>query len=98
MKKTTVKINENMLLKIVSESVKKILSESAFDGHDYDDDYEEDYPLYDVIEYIRHGVNDEVIHEVLSGIVYDKNDNPVGKLNDLHFKYTPKNGRNGGFR
>lgn len=99
-KKSSVTLTEAQLRNIVAESVKKALSEEERDSIEYtsrvyDDDYFEKIPAFDVIEYVKHGINSEETHEVLSGMLYDKSGKPVGKLNDLHFRYDPS-GRHGG--
>lgn len=86
MKKNVVKINENTLRQIVAESVKNALNEMWDDL--------EDIMVYDLISNI--GLSEDDKHQLLSATLYDKNDNPVGKLNDLHVKYDARNGKNDG--
>lgn len=88
MKKNVVKINENAIRKIIADSIKKTLMEAV------DDDYLEDIMVYDLISNI--GLSEDYKHQLLSATLYDSNDNPVGKLNDLHVKYDARNGKNDG--
>ena len=81
------KLSEKHLRKIISESVKRALNEM--------EDGLEDVMIYHLIANL--GLSEEDKHDLLSATLYDKNDNPVGKLNDLHVKYDARNGRNGGF-
>ena len=84
----TVNVNESQLRKIVAESIKKTLMEAI------DDDYLEDIMIYDLISKL--GISENAKHELLSATLYNGNDEPVGKLNDLHVKYDARDGRNGG--
>ncbi len=88
MKKNTIRLNENALRQIVAESIKKTLMEAI------DDDYLEDIMIYDLISELK--MPENVKHELLSATLYDGNDEPVGKLNDLHVKFDARDGRNGG--
>jgi len=96
MKKNTVKLTEFQLKKVISESVRKVLKE--FQDVDYtDEDYVENIAAYDIIYSVRNDFTLDMVHQVLAGTLYDKNDKPVGCLNDLHYKYDARNGGNQGF-
>lgn len=86
--KNTIKFNKSHLKRIVAESVKKILEEA------FDDGYLEDVMVHEIISGL--GLSESIKHELLSATLYNGNDEPVGKLNDLHVKYDPRDGRNGG--
>ena len=86
--KNAVKLNESQLRKIVSESVKKILGEATDEG------YLDDIMVHELIS--RMGISESDKHEVLTATLYNSNDKPVGKLNDLHVKFDARDGRNGG--
>ena len=86
--KNAVKLNESQLRKIVFESVKKILGEAIDEG------YLEDIMMYELISGMRISESDK--HELLTATLYNSNDEPVGKLNDLHVKFDARDGRNGG--
>ena len=87
--KNAVKLNESDVKRIVAESLKKTLEEA------FDDGYLEDVMVHEIISGL--GLSESVKHELLSATLYNGNDEPVGKLNDLHVKYDPRDGRNGGF-
>ena len=76
------KINDKHIGKIIRESINKILYE-GIDGI-------EDVPAFEVI-------NDNIslteIQDTLQSYLYDENDNCVGRLCDLHFKYDANNDR-----
>ena len=86
--KNAVKLNESQLKRIVTESVKKIL------GEVFDDGYLENIMVHEIISGL--GLPESVKHELLSATLYNGNDEPVGKLNDLHVKFDVRDGRNGG--
>lgn len=106
--KNTIRLNESQLRCIVAESVRRALKEDVddlmgmYDGEDgptnepdyYEDDYLEDIMVYDLIAKL--GLSENKKHELLSATLYNGDDEPVGKLNDLHVKYDPRDGRNGG--
>lgn len=58
----------------------------------------EDIPAYHVIDGLKKSpMSEEDVHELLAGTLYDGWGYPVGRLNDLHYKYDARDGRNGGF-
>jgi len=57
----------------------------------------EDIPVFHVIDGLKNGpMSEEDVHDLLAGTLYDRWDYPVGRLNDLHYKYDARDGRNGG--
>ena len=69
--------------------IRKVIEEAVDDG------YLENIMVHEIISGL--GLSESVKHELLSATLYNGNDEPVGKLNDLHVKYDPRDGRNGGF-
>lgn len=66
---------------IVRESIQKILSEYVGDV--------ENIMAFDVFNENLNLGNHREREKVLISTLYDKNDNPIGRLNDFHFKYDP---------
>lgn len=56
----------------------------------------EDVSAADMLDKIKANPSDDVIHETLHAYLYDEEGNRVGRLNDLHFEYDARDGRNGG--
>ena len=57
----------------------------------------EDIPAYHIIDGLKKGpMSEEDVHDLLIGTLYDRWDYPIGRLNDLHYKYDARDGRNGG--
>jgi hypothetical protein len=56
----------------------------------------EDLPANKLINDLRSGMSGENVHDILAGTLYDGWNYPVGRLNDMHYKYDARNGRNGG--
>lgn len=81
------KKDEEELEKVFQERMKDV---PATDGET------EDLPANKLINDLRSGMNEEDIHAVLAGTLYDRWGYPVGRLNDLHYKYDARDGRNGG--
>ena len=50
--------------------------------------------MHELISGMRISESDK--HELLTATLYNSNDEPVGKLNDLHVKFDARDGRNGG--
>ena len=74
-------MNNRFIKRIVQESVNKILNENFSET--------EDIPTFEVI---NKNISLSEIGDILNSYLYDKNDNFVGRLCDLHFKYdTNKN-------
>ena len=73
------KITNRHINRIVQESINRVLCENFDDV--------EDVPTFDVINENMSFTN---IGELLESYLYDKNDNCIGRLNDLHFKYNPE--------
>ena len=69
-------LTEGDLHKIVKESVNMILSEER--------DEIEDVPTFEVF---NKNISMTELDKILNSFVYDKNDNCVGRLSDLHCKY-----------
>lgn len=70
------KINNRVINGIISESINKVLREGF--------DEIEDVPTFDVF---NNDTSLAQMRSILESYVYDKNDNCVGRLCDLHFKY-----------
>lgn len=89
MKTNKIRITENKLKRIITESVKKILNE---DISIYDDNYEEIIPLYDIF---KPGFTFDEYHRekiLLDTSLCDKDGRELGVcLNDLCLKYKPHN-------
>ena len=69
-------MTEGELMSLVKESVQNILREEMSEF--------EDIPVSEVI---NDNISLSEIGEILESYLYDKNDNCVGRLKDLHFKY-----------
>ena len=70
------KINNRSINRIISESINKVLCEGF--------DEIEDIPTFEVF---NDNTSLSEIQNILESYLYDKNDNCVGRLCDLHFKY-----------
>lgn len=81
------KKDEEELEKVFQERMKDV---PATDGET------EHLPANKLINDLRSGMSEEDIHAVLAGTLYDRWGYPVGRLNDLHYKYDARDGRNGG--
>ncbi len=83
-KNKMVRLTESDLRNIVKKSVNKILRESIEDGY-------EDIETFNVFtDYFSMSEGRE---ELLNATLFDKNDRPVGKLIDLHFKHDTETNR-----
>lgn len=80
MKKT---ITESQLRQIVKESVNNVLNEKPYDEI-------ENVPTYDIF---TENISLTELDTILSSKLYDKNENCVGRLSDLHFKYDTETNR-----
>jgi hypothetical protein len=69
-------MNNRTIKRIVQESINKILNENFSEI--------EDVPTFEVF---NDNISLSEIRNILESYLYDKNDNPVGRLCDLHFKY-----------
>lgn len=69
-------INNKILRKILRESIDKVLKESLDDI--------EDVPTFEIF---NSNLSLSQIDGILNSYVYDSNDNCIGRLSDLHFKY-----------
>lgn len=81
------KKDEEELEKVFQERMKDV---PAIDGET------EDLPANQLVNGLRTGMSDENVHDLLAGTLYDRWGYPVGRLNDLHYKYDARDGRNGG--
>lgn len=80
MKKT---ITESQLRQIVKESLNNVLNEKPYDEI-------ENVPTYDIF---TENISLTELDTILSSKLYDKNENCVGRLSDLHFKYDTETNR-----
>lgn len=71
-------LTESDLRNIIKKSVNRILRESIEDGY-------EDIEAFNV--FTDNFSMSEDREGLLNATLFDKNDNPIGKLIDLHFKY-----------
>lgn len=81
MNRKPIKLTDAELRRIVKESVNKFVNES--------EGYVEDIPCIDVL-------NDNFDgnwKSVLTANVYDKDDNLLGSLREMHFKYAPESNK-----
>ena len=75
-----------------------------------EDDIEKDYrkavrqeredteavPAYDIVNaFAKAPMNREQVHDLLAGTLFDRWDYPVGRLNEMHFRYDARGGRDG---
>ena len=74
--KRKIRLTEGDLHRIVKESVNRVLCEER--------DEIEDMPTFEVF---NKNISMTELDKILNSFVYDKNDNCVGRLSDLHFKY-----------
>lgn len=77
------KITESQLRQIVKESVNNVLNEKPYDEI-------ENVPTYDIF---TENISLTELDTILSSKLYDKNENCVGRLSDLHFKYDTETNR-----
>lgn len=76
------KVNNRKINRIVLESINKVLREEI--------DEVEDMPTFEVF---NDNMSPSEIQDILQSYLYDRNDNCVGRLCDLHFKYDANTNR-----
>ena len=79
------KQNNKIIDKIIQESISKVVNENFAEI--------ENMPTYEVFNEHSCRLSLTEIDEILESFLYDKNDNCVGKLSDLHFKYDTNRNR-----
>lgn len=79
---------------IVAESVKKVLKEESKYNDENWDNEQENIMCFDLFS--KFGLSESERHEILSATLFDREDKPIGRLNDFHVKYDARNGRNAG--
>ena len=86
--------------RMVAENAKRALAErtvpageSEYNDENWDTE-NENIMCFDI--FAKLGLSEDMRSELLRATLFDRYDKPVGKLNDLHMKYDPRNGRNGG--
>ncbi len=75
-------MDNRIIKRVVKESINRILNEGFSEI--------EDIPTYEVI---NDNISLSEIRNILESYVYDKDDNLVGRLCDLHFKYDTNENR-----
>ena len=80
--KKIIRLTESDIHKIVQKSITKVLNEGVSEI--------EDVPTFDVF---NENISLTEIKDILESYLYDKNDNIVGRLSDLHFKYDTNEGK-----
>lgn len=69
-------MKRRLINSIIRESIRKVLREEL--------DEIENVPTFEVF---NKNISMTELDKILNSFVYDKNDNCVGRLSDLHFKY-----------
>lgn len=73
---SNISIKENNLKELIKESIQQVIKEW--------EDRIEDIPTFQVF---TENISLTELPKILESNIYDSNDNLIGKLTDLHFKY-----------